>query len=769
MHFLNADARLLATHPELDYAKRHGFLKTDAFLARILPQSLLLLLVILGANAYSDDQERELDQLLEMDLADLLQIKVKSSRSDEQFREVPNSLSIISHSQIDDFQLGDLYDLAYLVPNFSFRRSFGRWQERPAMRGVTAIVGDSSVGLLIDGISAEDTSTVLPLFDSEQVEVLRGPEAAMFGRSTFNGAINFVSIRPTEGVHTQAELQTQEHSGYAVKLLSNLGNKRAALRLSALLEDRDSFESNQLGDGGGGYGEQTSAYTKLSGLWKVTDKLELYAYYNLIDTDDGMLPVYLQNASENNCFLETSSQYYCGKVETPNEIGFSRRTDLWNFGLDKDIERAHIELNYKHQRFDLRLVHANSGSKLQTSYDGDFYELNSVFNSTGETSDTQSTELFSNFYFDNVRILVGLSHYEADVTHTNTRAILFDDSLSLTPSSEQSSHIENDALFGSLDISLPFGMRMLLDARYSIDNVSFETAENISDEAKWKGLQPRLSVSKELNSQWLSYVALAKGIKPGGFNAGLANLNTLDSSEQQRVNTFLFYDQEGIVNLELGFKATLFDKRLLLNTSLFAYEWDDLQLSQSLDYLNADNDLVRARILDNGGRARGLGTELELNARINDNWNLMLNHGYADTNLQNTQTSAQESLTGSGNVDGNEIPVAPKHTSSLAALFSKGLTSSWSVNASATLRYESKRWVAEHNLAYAPASIKLDAKASIKNDNLEVFVWGKNLTDERSPESVARFGDAATFFVRRGFAISIAEPRTIGVGTNILF
>ncbi len=78
----------------------------------------------------------------------------------------------------------------------SFRRSFGRAFDRPAIRGQGPILGAQTVGLFVDGIFIAGTLSSTPLDNIERIEVVKGPQSAMFGRATLAGAINYVTKKP---------------------------------------------------------------------------------------------------------------------------------------------------------------------------------------------------------------------------------------------------------------------------------------------------------------------------------------------------------------------------------------------------------------------------------------------------------------------------------------------------------------------------------------------------------------------------------------------
>jgi outer membrane receptor protein involved in Fe transport len=726
--------------------------------------SFLVTLLLFSSYLRAD---ASFDELMEMNLQELLEVEITSRRASEKLVNTPYSVSIISNQDIQKYNLNSLYDLAYLVPNFSFRRSFGRWLEQPAMRGITTISATSSgptSGLIIDGMGTSGVSMLMPLFDLEQVEILRGAEAAMFGRSTFSGAVNYVSKRPEQSNYTQVELNKGNYQQDVINLVSNYTvNDDIALRFSASHDARSNHSKNTLGSNGGDYGAEQTQYAKLAISWKFNPRLELFGYASLLDTADGHLPVYLQSAQSNNCFLETRSQYYCGEVKVPASLGYSYYPDLWSYYLRQKAKRAHIGANYDNNSYDVTFRSAYTHTDLSSSFDGDFYELDSAFTSQLNVKTTRTSELYSNFYFDNLRLLLGVSYYDSQVTFEANNYFLRANQISPLSESNTIQSVKNYATFGSLEWGFLDAYKFIFDLRITEDKVTNNLALENAQQS-WTNVQPKLTISKQVTDNWLGYFSVTWADKPGGFNSRLADVKALNETEQQKVDERVFYDQEGLRSVELGLKGEIISNHLYINFAAFDYRWKDLVLSQPVSYLDEENQPIRVSSLANGGEATSRGFEAEVDASFSKEFKAKLSVAYASTQLMNTWTQAQEILTGNGDVSGNEIPGAPKKTASLSVDYRKEISANLIMQGTLMIGYEGKRWVAVHNLAEIPSSKRLNMRFGLSSGNSTLYLWAKNLLDNNSPESVARFGDAATFFVKRGFAMTLPEPKVYGIG-----
>lgn len=707
----------------------------------------------------------ESTDLFSLSLAELTNIKVSSRRQSESYRDVPRSMSVIPEATIDSNNLKSVYDLAWLVPNLSFRRSFGRWQERPVIRGISSITGEQPAGIFIDSTSVKDLSPTLPLFDFERVEVMRGPEASLYGRAPFSGAINFITRRPTSD-HvldlsvTGGSDQRKEVTIYANRAL----NEQLFVGLAAKSYQKGYSYDNEAGTGGGGYGSETSDYLKLKMLWEIQPGTDVFYWFSKQQDKDGQTPVYLQGSGSNNCFLDATVQYYCGEIPALNTQGYNHSTNVWDFGLNRDSDMHHLEVNINRGPHEFKAMYSMTDTDFLNSDDGDYYELDKIFSTFKKGSSSKSLDTFANLQYSNVNVLFGLSHYVQDETTTTSSAFRVGESLFVSNGSDRSTDIINTSVFSSVIYNINKTTHLNVDMRLSKDTIEYNIIENTDNKNgsnSWKTLSPRINLSKTIES-WLIYGAIANGFKPGGFNELLEEKSYFDKNEKKRVFEFLSYDEEKIISYEIGLKGELTSINSLLTTNIFYYDWQDLQLTQSLSYIDDDNDERRISTTINGGKAVNYGGEIELETVISDHLSTKLNLGYTHTKLKNTETTAQEDLTGSPRVDGNKIPNTPRVTAYAGTYYRYPINDQLSFSMTTSLQYESKRYVAEHNFAEIESSLSLNFMLSLSNESWRLDLWGKNINDNNAPESVARFGDAATGF-SRAFAVGMANEPQYGL------
>lgn len=125
-------------------------------------------------------------------------IIVTARKREESLQEVPLSITALTTEQLQSRGITSNYEVALFTPNFSTQKQIGRTLDRPTIRGMAAASsqGEPNASYFIDGIFVSSSISSAITDAVERVEVLRGPQSAQFGRATFSGAINYVTLQP---------------------------------------------------------------------------------------------------------------------------------------------------------------------------------------------------------------------------------------------------------------------------------------------------------------------------------------------------------------------------------------------------------------------------------------------------------------------------------------------------------------------------------------------------------------------------------------------
>jgi catecholate siderophore receptor len=158
-----------------------------------------------------------------------------ATKTDTDVRNVPQALTIVSSAQIDDQQLRSINDLLNFVPG----ASYGSGESN---RDTLVLRGNSSTAdFFIDGVR-DDVQYFRDFYNVDRVEVLKGPNALIFGRGGGGGIINRIYKKPTLNAVRSITGSGDGWGGYRLGLdLDQPMSGAVGVRLNAVYEDSDSF------------------------------------------------------------------------------------------------------------------------------------------------------------------------------------------------------------------------------------------------------------------------------------------------------------------------------------------------------------------------------------------------------------------------------------------------------------------------------------------------------------------------------------------------
>jgi len=231
---------------------------------------------------------------------------------------VPLSISVVDSTRVDQLGIRTLDDLPKWVPSLDIRTPSGRRSSTMVMRGLSPNTTNEQlrgVSVFVDGIYLSGSLASLRLQDLERTEVIRGPQSAMFGRSTYTGAIDLITRNPVveKITGTVGGRFSQYSVGDTPRYTINgrvdfpiLQNK-LWMSLSGLYEETDSFAqsvANAPGEpptGSGGTtgigGEETTAFGGVL-FWQTTDALSFKLRYNRTQDRDDTSFVHITHPDE---------------------------------------------------------------------------------------------------------------------------------------------------------------------------------------------------------------------------------------------------------------------------------------------------------------------------------------------------------------------------------------------------------------------------------------------------------------------------------------
>lgn len=226
----------------------------------------------------------------------LEEIVVTARKVEENLMSVPLAITAFSSADIESAGIKQLNDVMLMTPGFNFvnqQGSSGRNDRSASSLVFRGLFLNLNVGLNAGGNLFIDGAPVLgaqppAIVDVERIEVLKGPQSAYFGRSTFAGAINFVTREPGQEVKGKAivELGSWESHDVSASLEGGLTESFAA-RITARSFERGGQYKNFADPGGKRLGAQTTQSFSTSVVYTPSEALKVKGYVNLFRDNDG--------------------------------------------------------------------------------------------------------------------------------------------------------------------------------------------------------------------------------------------------------------------------------------------------------------------------------------------------------------------------------------------------------------------------------------------------------------------------------------------------
>ena len=724
-------------------------------------------LVIMVAVFFAPPLSAQVD----VDAIEIEEIVVTARKVEENVRDVPLSIDVFTERFIAETGALSAYDLAQYTPNLSFRQSYARSFDRPAIRGQSVILGASTVGLFVDGIFVQGSISSTPLDTIERVEVIKGPQSALFGRATLSGAINYITKRPGDQWEARLAARAAQHDEYEAR----------AYLSGPILQDTLAFnlgirhyeyggEWRNLGPGGTSIGQEQTQSVYGSLYWSASDRFDALLRASWFEDDDGHPPNFLSIESDDlNCFLSSPRGYYCGIVPAPGEVEIDI-VDGETYGINKETLRTSLELNWEFEGATLTSQTAYSKEDEDWLLDlgpeaNEFAVFAGSTTPINNIQEYRSQELRLASSSDRgLRWLIGAYFFGGDEED---------------PVDLESNEIENIAVFGSLGFDFSDFLTGTVELRYSEDDITATNAAGLVLNETFDSVTPRVTLTWHQSEEVNYYGSFAQGTKPGGFNADVLSPN-VPPDEQERLSNFIAFDEEEAWNYELGTKRIMLDGRMNFNVAVFFIDWDKQQLTSAEPFTNAMGLPDTTVLITNIGKTEIFGFEVSMNTRVNENWAVNVAYGFTDAEIQeqcdveyggfvgaDPEKCDQVRFPGGASVDGKRTPNSPEHNGNLSLTYEVPITfgNDAEFYGRADYLYESTRYAQVYNLAETGANQRVNLRLGMREKNWDASIWIKNLFDDDEANSVIRIIDFDTLFfgTRRAFQAGLPKGRQFGV------
>jgi len=682
----------------------------------------------------------------------LEEVVVTAQKRSQSVSDVPITVNALTGNDIEEFGVGDLFEMANLVPGLVFSRAPDDGLAL-TIRGLGTPARtqsfDQSVALFLDGLFlGKGRMYSSGIFDLDRVEVIKGTQSTLLGKNTSLGAISIVTKTPGDELSGNLKVGAEvENGGYSVTGGIDLpASENLKFRLAANISDTDGWVKNVLT--GEDVPADKEAGFRLTGVYTPNDRMT--ATLRLQTTDSERSGNGFQFIDNGN-FLSPEIVNILGEAQLDDtKTAICPECPGGESFHDTKVDSASLTLDYSIG--DSLLTSITSYSQYEIKFFDDF-DFGAAFDEVTFAIFNPGTIVPYSTYFERdedydqfsqeirlvspggekIDYVVGAYYFKSDWFSSEQQnwstpnfpppapGQLFNGRFTnnFTQDTETVSVFASGTWNISDSFSTTLGLRYTdekKDVRFqraqgslatlwnSVINPPFDSELEFDDSF----LNGNFNLQYDLNDVAMFYASYGVGSKTGGFaesaEVGSANPALDVSLNGSRVET------EETRTWELGTKLNLAGGAANLNIAFFTTDIDDFQ-ETSFQVLGG-----QAFFLTRNIDVESKGFELDGAWQINDSLKLTGGLTYADS-------------TNAG--DDTKLAQAPEYTGSLGFVYDRELTSNLSFNMNGFVRYRDEMF-SQINETFASDSLTTyDLTMQFIHESGWTFsIIGTNITDE---------------------------------------
>ena len=661
-------------------------------------------------------------------------------------QKLPVSLTIVSANTLENAGVTQVSDAAGYAPNTYFSELTARKISNARFRGIGSSPANPGITTYLDAVpQLNANSSSIELMDVDQIEFVRGPQSALFGRNSLGGLINITTTRPSLMNWTgSVSVPFGNNAARDVRGSASgpLVNGRLGAGVTLGYGRRDGFTRNDVT--GHDLDSRSAFFGKGQILWTPTSVWEARLIVTGERARDGdyalndlaalrQKPFHVSRDFEghtNRDVLATTvlTRREGARIALSTTTGFVR----WTTEDATDLDYTRLPL----------VTRDNQEKDFQFTQEVRFASAASA----PVTLSDQATLRWQSGVF------VFTQNYDQDAVNKFAPFLL-----SPTLGFPVSQHSPLSALddFGvgiygqatttfrdKLDISA--GARMDQENKDASLRTFYSPAiapDNlITAEKDFFNVSPQIALAWRAQPERTVYVSTNRGFKAGGFNPASPR-----GTEA--------YGEEHTWLVEGGLKASWAGGRVSTNTAAFFTDWQDLQL-------NLPNPAVPGQFyIANVGGAASKGVEVELSARPHPSIDLFGTLGYTRARFKDG------SLSIGGDVSGNKLPNTPDYTATIGTQVSRVVRPAATIYGRAEVTFYGAFDYDDANTEGQEAYSLANFRAGLRGKYLFVETWVRNAFDTRYIPIAFLYPG----FAPSGFVGESGKPRTFGVTGGVTF
>lgn len=720
------------------------------------------------------------------------EILITARKRAESIQDVPLSVTAFNADQIRRRSIIELEDVALLTPGFTLEDFGGGGFGVPVIRGATQqdiTVLEQNVSVFLDGIYIPRAYAFdIGSLDMARIEIVKGPQSALYGQNAFMGAVNYVSQGADAseyGVNGSLSVGTDEWFEASGAVNIPIVEEQVALRLSGAYSTFDGTWTNNhpLADANipGGTKGNVQGWEQYNFGIQVyvnpVEGLEINASYRRFDIaresgasnriNTGRSGVF-QQAPNCGADLGAGPSLFCGTligvgdgfedqfVADPRASGSNTTTDFWSFAASYEVTDA-VTLNYTYGNI------SGTGQQISTLTENALLdpegEVGFQFVPNGDFDYWQHEARVE--YDEGGPLRATFGGFMSKVTDLDTFPLYFPafapffgggpvptlDTTPITPDVsnftvfDATTVVRSKSLFGLVSYGfMDNRLRLTAEARYTSETKDLTDNQSGAMEPRFKDdfVTPRFTVDYQVTENNLLYALAAKGTKAGGINADPGAFGGAGLLPDEKN-----FEADSNWTYEIGTKNAFMDGRLIVNAALFYIDWSNQQIS-AFPTIPEGVDLGPAQpptIVLNVGDATIKGAEISGTFQPIDP--LVLNFGasYQDATYSDGVVTQRIQRRGfcddivcstDYSIAGNTLQRSAPYQLNGGFNWQSAFTPLEDVDyfVQADIAWQSKMFVSELNLATIEPRTIVNASMGLEAGNWGVRLWARNLLNK---------------------------------------
>ena len=682
----------------------------------------------------------------------LEEMVVTARMRQESLQDVPISVTAFSASQIEDARIDQVGDFINLTANMTVSLSQGPGISFITIRGIPQVRnGEPPVAVILDGVlQTNSRQFTRELFDIQSIEVLRGPQGALYGRNAIGGAVIVNTLQPTNEFdgHVRAAYATGEDYLVQGSVSGPIVEDTLLFRVGARYQDRAGYFRNINLNRKVDPFEDVTVTGQLT--WMPSDSVTATLNGNLSRTDAGGTNFRYQPAilTADGTSLDTSLPFpFDFDSPSSNDADIvDRRFNATNIGTsDRDINEISLKLEYETDL--LSVTSVTSYNDLVEFLSGDQFPytaaLTQPFLGGSDGGQTQFVDVRA--WSQEVRVasssaqrfrwMAGFYYLATDrfisttVSDDRGQGLLrvehdpfFDDPTNPTLSFLADDN-DNDAwaVFGNAAYDLTERLELSVALRYdrdirrqTVDPRSTSGVPGAVNRRTFDKLQPKVTLTYDVAEDAVAYGSWGVGFRSGQFNQN----GVREAAEAAGVGGVDDFTPEEVAEtFEVGFKSELLDNRLRLNGAAF-YTQD----KRPAYFVFVGS--IGAQVLVPIDKVRLIGGELEAIARLAPGLD-----GYVALGITDSEVRA---YVVNPDAVGNRAPYVPRTTFNAGLQYRTDLTERFALFARVDYERRGRQFWDPENTTDRSALDLVNARLGIEDPAGRWSLIGsvENLTDE---------------------------------------